>query len=66
MNILGQDTIEKPNIFKYTKKNIGKKRKRMYNTFIWKKIKMRYKYCSTRKKCKTFKIDKKCLKKKNK
>ena len=38
-------TEEKPKLFNYTKKE-----KRLYKTSLWKKIKMRYKYCSSRKK----------------
>ena len=59
-------TIEKPNIFKYTKKNIGKKEKGCTTPLYGKKSKCVINIVPQEKKCKTFKIDKKCLKKKNK
>ena len=49
-------TEEKPKLL-----IIQKKKKVVQNRFMEKNLK-RYKYCSSRKKCKTFKIDRKCLK----
>ena len=57
-------TIEKPNIFKYTKKTLGNKEKGCTTPLYGKKSKCVINIVPQEKKCKTFKIDKKCLKKK--
>jgi len=58
-------TIEKPNLFNYKKKSLkNKKEKGCTRPLYGKKAKCVINIVPQEKKCKTFKIDKKCLKKK--
>ena len=56
-------TIDKPNIFKYNKKTLKNKKEKGCTTPLYgKKSKCVISIVPQEKKCKTFKIDKKCLK----